>query len=54
MVDKGSERELWLALFNADTEEEMEELATTGGNVMSEAVKAYRVIAASDEFKYLA
>ena len=52
LIDANSEKDLWLALFNAKTEEELEKLVSSGGEVMSEAVKEYRVITATDEFKY--
>ena len=48
-----SVKDLWLALFNADTEEELEQLIVKGGEVMSQAVEAYRGITATEEFKYL-
>ena len=52
-IDTTSEKDLWLALFNADTEEELEKLIVSGGEVMSQAVEAYRGITATEEFKYL-
>jgi predicted transposase/invertase (TIGR01784 family) len=52
-INKNSEKDLWLALFNAETEEELEKLVSSGGEVMSQAVEAYRGITATDEFKYL-
>ena len=52
-IDTTSEKDLWLALFNADTEEELEKLIAKGGEVMSQAVEAYRGITATEEFKYL-
>lgn len=52
-IDTTSEKDLWLALFNAETEEELEKLIASGGEVMSQAVKAYRGITATEEFKYL-
>jgi len=51
-IDFGNERELWLALFNAETEEELEKL-TKGGEVMEQAIQAYRGTAADEEFRYL-
>ena len=38
---------------NAETEEELEKLTLKGGEVMSQAVEAYRGITATDEFKHL-
>ena len=52
-IDTTNEKNLWLALFNAETEEELEKLTIKGGEVMSQAVKAYRGITATEEFKYL-
>jgi len=52
-IDTTSELDLWLALFDADTEEDLEKLVTRGGEVMSQAVEAYRGITATEEFKYL-
>ena len=45
-----SGRDLWLKLFNAQTEEELTEIGKIGGAIMSEALQAYRHVAASDEF----
>jgi predicted transposase/invertase (TIGR01784 family) len=53
LIDANSEKDLWLALFNAETEEELEKLTVKGGEVMSQAVQAYRGITATDEFKHL-
>ena len=52
-IDINNEKDLWLALFNAETEEELEELSKTGGEVMSEAIQAYRGVTATDEFRNL-
>ena len=52
-INPNNEKELWLALFNAETEEELEELSKNGGDVMSEAIQAYHGITAKDEFKNL-
>ena len=51
-INTNSEKDLWLALFNAETEEELEKLVSNGGEVMSQAVEAYRGITATEEFKY--
>jgi predicted transposase/invertase (TIGR01784 family) len=53
-IDTTSERELWLALFNAETEEDLERLVEVGGEVMGRAVEAYKGITATEEFQYLA
>ena len=47
---KDSGRDLWLKLFNAQTEEELAEIEKMGVPIMSEALQAYRHVAASDEF----
>ena len=52
-INTNSEKDLWLALFNAETEEELVKLVSNGGEVMSQAVEAYRGITATEEFKYL-
>jgi len=52
-IDINSEKDLWLALFNAKTEEELETLVSVGGEVMSQAVEAYRGITTLEEFRYL-
>ena len=52
-IDIGSEKELWLALFNAETEEELETLTKNGGAVMSEAIEAYRGVTATEQFRNL-
>jgi predicted transposase/invertase (TIGR01784 family) len=46
-----SGRDLWLKLFRADTEEELKKIEEMGVPFMSEAVSAYRHVAASDEFR---
>jgi len=43
-------RDLWLQLFNAQTEEDLNRIEEMGVPVMSEAIAAYRHVAASDEF----
>ena len=52
-IDNNSEKDLWLALFNAVTEEELEKLVSIGGEVMSQAVEAYRGITALEEYRHL-
>jgi predicted transposase/invertase (TIGR01784 family) len=44
---------LWLALFNAETEEELTKIEEMGVSVMKEAIGAYRQVTATDEFKEL-
>ncbi|MCL2218910.1 MAG: Rpn family recombination-promoting nuclease/putative transposase [Chitinispirillia bacterium] len=53
VVDAGDELKLWLAFFKADTDEKLEELVTVGGEIMVQAVEAYRSVSASDEFREL-
>jgi len=52
-LDTANEKDLWLALFNANTEEELEKLVSTGGEVMSQAVEAYRGVTATEKFRYM-
>jgi hypothetical protein len=42
---------LWLALFKADTEEELEKIKAMGVPVMDQAINAYYTITASSEFR---
>ena len=53
LIDGTSEKDLWLALFNAETEEELEKLISSGGEIMTQAVGAYHSITADREFQYL-
>jgi len=46
-----SGKELWLSLFNAKTEEDLKKIEAMEVPIMSEALQAYRHVAASDEFK---
>jgi hypothetical protein len=52
-INPENEKDLWLALFNAETEEELEELSKSGGAVMGEAIQAYRGVTATEEFRSL-
>ncbi|MCL2356567.1 MAG: Rpn family recombination-promoting nuclease/putative transposase [Defluviitaleaceae bacterium] len=52
-INPNNEKDLWLALFNAETEEELEKLSKTGGAVMGEAIQAYRGVTATEEFRSL-
>ncbi|MCL2420739.1 MAG: Rpn family recombination-promoting nuclease/putative transposase [Defluviitaleaceae bacterium] len=45
-----SGRDLWLKLFNAETEEELTKIEEMGVPIMTETLQAYRHVAASDEF----
>jgi len=51
LTDTDSGRDLWLKLFNAETEEELKKIESMGVSFMSEAVMAYRHVAASPEFR---
>jgi predicted transposase/invertase (TIGR01784 family) len=53
VVDADDELKLWLALFNAKTEEDLKKLEETGVQVMGQAIEAYRRVTATDEFKEL-
>jgi predicted transposase/invertase (TIGR01784 family) len=53
LVAGDDELKLWLALFNATTEEELIKLKNIGGNIMEQAVEAYRRVSTSNEFKEL-
>lgn len=44
---------LWLSLFRAETEEELEKIQALEVPIMSKAIKAYYTITASSEFKEL-
>ena len=44
---------LLLALFNAKTEEEIAKIEENGGEVMSQAIQAYRSITADEEFRHM-
>jgi hypothetical protein len=52
-VDTDSELQLWLALFNAETEEELTQLERLEVPVLKQAIGAYRSITATEEFKTL-
>jgi hypothetical protein len=45
------ELKLWLALFKADTEEELARIKSLGVNVMEQAIDAYHSVVVSPEFK---
>ena len=52
-IPKDDELKLWLALFNAKTEEDLKLIEAMEVPVMEQAIKAYRNITATDEFKEL-
>jgi flagellar biosynthesis/type III secretory pathway protein FliH len=45
--------QLWLKLFDADTEEELQKIEKMEVPVMQEAINAYRSVTATKEFKVL-
>jgi predicted transposase/invertase (TIGR01784 family) len=51
VVSAEDELKLWLALFKAETEEELERIKALGGAVMTQAIGAYRQVSATNEFK---
>jgi predicted transposase/invertase (TIGR01784 family) len=51
VVNANDELKLWLSLFNAETEEELAKIEAFGVPVMTQAIGAYRHVAATDEFK---
>ena len=44
-------QELWLALFNAKTEEELAQIEALGVPEMTQAIKVYRAVTVTDKFK---
>ena len=46
-----STKDLWLKLFNAETEEELSKIEEMGVSFMREAIMAYRHVSASPEFR---
>ncbi|MCL2046740.1 MAG: hypothetical protein FWG88_10210 [Oscillospiraceae bacterium] len=52
--DSDDELLLWLSLFNAKTEDDLSKIEAIGGDVMKEAIDAYRAVTATDEFRQLA
>jgi len=53
VADAEDELKLWLAFFNAKTEEDLKNLMAIGGDIMVQAVEAYRSVSASDELREL-
>jgi len=49
-VSADNSRDLWLKLFKAETEEELAKIEALEVPIMSEALQAYRHVAASPEF----
>jgi predicted transposase/invertase (TIGR01784 family) len=52
-VSAEDSQKLWLALFRAETEEELKRIEALGGSDMEQAIEAYRHITATDEFREL-
>ena len=52
-VSKDDGLKLWLALFNAKTEEELKQIEALEVPIMKEAIGAYRTVTATDKFKEL-
>jgi len=52
-VSRDNRLELWLALFRAETEEELKEIEAMEVDVMTQAIGAYRKTTATAEFKEL-
>ena len=51
--DTDDELMFWLTLFNAKTEDDLSKIEAIGGDVMKEAIGAYRTVTATDEFRQL-
>ena len=51
VVDADDGLKLWLTLFNAETEEDLAKIEAMEVSVMTEAIGAYRHVAATDEFR---
>jgi predicted transposase/invertase (TIGR01784 family) len=51
--DAGNILKLWLAFFNAETEEEMLKIAKIGGEIMEQAVQGYKSALVSKDFEEL-
>jgi hypothetical protein len=50
-IDAGSKLQLWLSLFAAETEEDLEKLEAMDVPEITEAIGAYRDVIISTEFK---
>jgi len=53
VVDASDKLKLWLSLFKAETEEELSNIEALEVPIMGQAIKAYRHVSATDEFKEL-
>jgi len=52
-ISKDDGLQLWLSLFNAETEEELKQIEALEVPIMKEAIGAYRHVTATAEFKEL-
>jgi predicted transposase/invertase (TIGR01784 family) len=53
-IDSADEElNLWLSLFKAETEEELEKIESRGGEIMEQAVSTYRRVSGTREFQEL-
>jgi predicted transposase/invertase (TIGR01784 family) len=50
-ADADDKLKMWLALFNANTDEDLTEIAKIGGELMEQAVTAYKGVVGSKEFE---
>jgi hypothetical protein len=50
-IDRSDEQRLWLALFQADTEEQLRQIEEMEVPVMQQAISAYRSVTSTKEFK---
>ncbi len=50
-IDAKDELKLWLALFKAETEEDLAKIEAMEVTVMNETIEAYRQVTATDEFR---
>jgi predicted transposase/invertase (TIGR01784 family) len=53
VISSEDELKLWLLLFKAKTEEELNQIEALGVPIMEQAIEAYRHISSTDEFKEL-
>ncbi len=51
VISREDEQKLWLTLFRAETEEQLKQIEEMEVPIMEEAIKAYRHVTATDEFK---
>jgi predicted transposase/invertase (TIGR01784 family) len=51
LTDRDNKLELWLTLFNAETEEDLQQIEAWEVPIMKQAIGAYHSVSASDDFK---